>query len=438
MKDIKKPEFMKAALTARSHNAVLELMIALLVFFVGDVVVGILQAPVMVIYLLGNKEYLRMILSNSIDFNKIMNMMMNMPDWITVVSLLLEAGIIVVFILYCRIFEKRKAVTMGFRKQGAVIQYLKGIAIGVAAFLAAYVICTLTGSIEFIPSASNGFTGFYIFGFLLGYLVQGMAEEVICRGYLLVSLSRRYSVVSAVIMSAVFFSMLHGMNAGVGFLAFLNLLLFGLFMGLLFIRCENIWIVGAVHSIWNFLQGNIFGIQVSGQKLQPSLFTSEFLEGKEIINGGSFGVEGGMAVTLVLAVAIALLFWDMSKHGYFVKAEPVVNPYDKYPYGGYGKQSPNGQGYQGNPNQNNNFKNPDNYYPNQNVAQGKDVSVNQNASFESEEINLTRGENGSKKSVLEKSYENMGLNPEETPWHPQEENPNEKKMTGFDQSYFKD
>lgn len=289
MKDIRKPGFMKAALTSRSHAAVLELLIALLVFFVGDVIMGILQAPALAVYLFGNQEYMRMVLSNSLDFSKIMNMMLDMPDWLTIVSLLAEAALIVVFILYCRIFEKRKPATLGFRKQKFAVEYLRGIVLGAAAFVMVYGICVLTGSIEFHSVSSEGTTGLYIVGFLLGYLVQGMAEEVICRGYLLVSLSRRYSVTASIIFSSVFFSMLHGMNAGVGFMAFFNLTLFGIFMGLLFVRYENIWVVGAVHSIWNFLQGNIFGIQVSGNRIQPSLFTSDMIEGKEFMNGEALG-----------------------------------------------------------------------------------------------------------------------------------------------------
>ena len=408
---------MKAAMTARSHVAVLELLIALLVFFVGDVIVGMLQIPATVVYLLSNKEYMSMIMSYSVDFEKIMNLMMNMPDWIIIINLLLEVALIAVFILYCRLFEKRKAETMGFRRKGFVIEYLKGIASAFILFIIAYGICVVTGSMVFHSVSVKGTTALYVIGFLFGYLVQGMAEEVICRGYLLVSLSRRYSVSVSIILSAAFFSMLHGMNAGVGILAFVNLFLFGEFLGLLFVRCENIWVVGAVHSIWNFLQGNIFGIQVSGMRLQPSLFTTDMTKGGEIINGGSFGIEGGLAVTLMLLLATALLLMNMSKNGYFVKMEPIVNPYDRYPNQNYTEQAyPNYEGqnmFRQNENvPNGNVQDLNAYYPNENVAP--------------------------EPSSMPNSYENMGLNPKETPWHPQGEKQDEKKITGFDKNYFKE
>lgn len=424
MKDIRKPGFMKAALTSSSHAAVLEMLIALLVFFVGDIIMGILQAPALAVYLFGNQEYMRMVLSNSLDFNKIMNMVLDMPDWMMIVSLLSEAALIAVFILYCRIFEKRKPATLGFRKKKFAAEYLRGIVLGAAAFVMAYGICVFTGSVKFHPVSSEGTTGLYIVGFLLGYLIQGMAEEVICRGYLLVSLSRRYSVTASIVFSAVFFAMLHGLNAGVGFLAFLNLTLFGIFMGLLFVRYENIWIVGAVHSIWNFMQGNIFGIQVSGTQFQPSIFTSDIITGKELINGGSFGAEGGLAVTVVLLFASALLLLNMSREGYFASAEPVVNPYDKMTYGGFVNQ--------------NMPQNPDIFGGQGSMGNQTDGSATQASKDMSgtENQNVLAVGNVSKPSEFAKSHENMGINPQETPWHPEEEP--QKNITGFDQNYFKD
>ena len=340
-----------------------------------------------------------MIVSNSIDFGRIMQITMNLPDWITIITLLLEAGLIAVFILYCRIFEKRKAVSMGFRKKGFIIEYGKGIAIGAFMFLVAYAIMVLTGSVTFQSVSSGNFSILYFAAFFAGYLIQGMAEEVICRGYLMVSLSRRYSISYSIILSAAFFAALHGMNAGVGFLAFLNLFLFGIFMGLLVVRCENIWIVGAVHSIWNFVQGNILGIQVSGLRQQPSLFTSELVSDRQWMNGGAFGAEGGFAVTLVLGLAIAFLLWNMSKKEYFVTGNPVFRAYD----------------YQQTVNMPIENQKNDVYGMEQNPAM---TPVRQQPE--------------------EKFRENMGLNPAETPWHPQEESPNDKKMTGFDQNYFKD
>lgn len=398
MKDIKKPEFMKAACNAKSHSPIMTVLITLLLYFIGSILMSVVQMPATVIYLLTNEEYIAMLKSNSFDFERIMQIALNLPPWVTAVSLVSQIVLILVFILYCRLFEKRKANTLGFRKKGFPAEYAKGMLAGAVMYVAAYGICLLTGSVHFLTDSVEGTTGLYLVVFFVGYMIQGMAEEVICRGYLISALGRRCSVVMSIVISSLFFAMMHGMNSGIGFLAYFNLFLFGTLMGLLFVRFENIWLVGAIHSVWNFMQGNVFGIQVSGNPVQPSLFSTEFVEGREFINGGSFGSEGGLAVTVVLLAATALLLWEMSKKGYIVEAERV-NPYDG-------------------PVQN------DRYY-------GREMPNQQPENTDFEQTQPKQSENAG-------VYENMGINPEETPWHPQQENPEEKTMTGFDQNYFKD
>ncbi len=68
--------------------------------------------------------------------------------------------------------------------------------------------------------------------------------------------------------------------------------------------------------MWNFAQGNIFGVSVSGMDIMASVFSFAPTNEGELINGGTFGLEGGLAVTIVLILAtIAVLL---------VKAKPVT------------------------------------------------------------------------------------------------------------------
>ena len=67
--------------------------------------------------------------------------------------------------------------------------------------------------------------------------------------------------------------------------------------------------VCAVHSMWNFAQGNLFGIPVSGLAGLPSPLRAEVTEGgwQTLVSGGDFGLEGGLAVTVVLVVACTIV-----------------------------------------------------------------------------------------------------------------------------------
>lgn len=313
MKDIRKPAFMQEAMTGRGYVLALELLIAAAVFMVGSMLGGVIQIPATMVYMLTNRDYIHMLQTGALDLDLMMHIIADMPSWMFAVMLFSEIGLIAGILLYCRFLEKRKLRTLGITKKALLPSYAKGAALGLLTFGAVYGICLLTGSVRFLSAPGEKISAGYFLLFLAGYMIQGMAEELLCRGYLLVSLSRRSSMVVSVIASSVFFAVLHGVNAGLSLLALLNLFLFGVMEALVFIRTENIWVVGAFHSIWNFVQGNIFGVQVSGMEVMPSVFGSEFVPGRQFINGGAFGVEGGIAVTLVLAAIIGSLLLAMQK-----------------------------------------------------------------------------------------------------------------------------
>ena len=107
-------------------------------------------------------------------------------------------------------------------------------------------------------------------------------------------------------------------------LAFLNTALFGVFISLYMLRTDNIWGACAIHSIWNFAQGNLFGCLVSGMNVNSSLLISESDLARAVTNGGEFGPEGGLAVTIVLLIAVmCVVYIPTSKRT--GNAEPTQN-----------------------------------------------------------------------------------------------------------------
>ncbi len=317
MKDIKKALFMKEAASQKGHNILVEIFIAVLLFFIGSVAMGFIQIPAMIAYLFSNKDYMSMIISGRLDRQKMLSVLSDMPEWIMIVMLFAEILLTLIVMLYCKVFERRKLSTLGFVKKGMVKQYIAGLVAGAAAFSAVYIICVVTGSVK-CEGISQNIMPLYIIGYFLGYLLQGMAEEVLCRGYLMVSLSRRYHVTLAVAASSLFFAFLHSGNNGLSPLAYINLFLFGVLASLLLLDFGNIWIAGAFHSVWNFAQGNIYGVQVSGMDVSNSILSTSYTDGMEIINGGSFGMEGGLAVSFVFIAGIVLLSYHLYKKGNIV------------------------------------------------------------------------------------------------------------------------
>lgn len=116
-----------------------------------------------------------------------------------------------------------------------------------------------------------------------------------------------------IIVSSIAFAALHLGNSGISPLALVNLALFGVFAGVYFIQRGNIWGVAAIHSIWNFAQGNIFGILVSGNDFGITIFEATINEEMTLVNGGDFGLEGGILTTIVLVVATVITLCTKQK-----------------------------------------------------------------------------------------------------------------------------
>jgi membrane protease YdiL (CAAX protease family) len=221
------------------------------------------------------------------------------------VELFATAGTIIGIIVYCRVIEGRRIATLGFRRGHALREYLAGALIGLALFSLTVLLCVLMGTLDY-----RGFvlgSGGLLLLLLLGYLIQGLNEELLLRGYFMVTLARKQSLAVAIIVSSCFFAVLHLFNANVQVLALVNILLFGSFAAVYLLKRGNIWGAAAIHSAWNFSQGCIYGIPVSGIENPDSLFSFTPVVGGELISGGAFGVEGGLAATIVLVVALVVV-----------------------------------------------------------------------------------------------------------------------------------
>ena len=123
----------------------------------------------------------------------------------------------------------------------------------------------------------------------------------------MISSARKNSVIAAVLTNSLLFALLHSLNSGLSPLAVINLFLFGFFASVYMLKSGNIWGVAAIHSIWNFAQGNLFGMQG-----MPSVFVFE-QTGKPLLDGGAFGPEGGLPVTIVLLTAILCVLFISPK-----------------------------------------------------------------------------------------------------------------------------
>ena len=227
-------------------------------------------------------------------------------DWDEfLIELFITAIPMTFFILYVLAFERRNLRSIGFSKDRIFKSYGIGLLIGFLLFSSALCIGVLTRQYRFV--GVDTVSPILLFYFL-GYMVQGMHEEVLCRGYMMISMARKNPLWVGVLSNSLLFALIHIANPGFGPAAILNIFLVGVIFSLFMIKFDNIWVNGAMHSVWNYVQGCVFGLSVSGMDDTASLFRFEQLN-ENPWAGGLFGMESSLIVSLILIITTILLYF---------------------------------------------------------------------------------------------------------------------------------
>ena len=305
-----------AGLDKRSRSLFLTVLIFLLVASISiSLPHSAVSSVVISITLIQDADFMALLSDPSTTSEQMAEAMLSLaesiPSW-AYVPVIAASGLAALFaILYCKLFEKRRAFSIGFNKRGFFSEYLGGLIIGAVMISLPALACHLSKGIVFSRViAPNALA---ILGFFAAFILQALGEEALFRGYLLTSIARRYPIWVAIIGSSSIFAFFHTSNQSFSFIAFTNLLLFGIFASLIMLKRGSIWMSAAIHAAWNFVQGNVFGINVSGNPKFDSIFTSELGKIGKILSGGEFGLEGGLGVTIILLIGILMALLSETK-----------------------------------------------------------------------------------------------------------------------------
>ncbi len=222
-------------------------------------------------------------------------------------SVYLLVSVITVY-FFRKLIDKKDLVSLGLQLKN----YLSHAAVGCSLALLLLSIGT------FILIAGNNLQGkglnFDASDLVTGCVVMiliAFAEELAFRGYILNNLMLSMDKWMALICSALLFAVFHLSNAGVGIIAFLNVFIAGVLLGINYIFTKNLWYGTFFHFAWNLYQGPVLGFKVSGIGLK-SLFEQD-LNGNDFLTGGSFGFEGSVIAGSLSLLAVLLLAWIYNK-----------------------------------------------------------------------------------------------------------------------------
>lgn len=162
--------------------------------------------------------------------------------------------------------------------------------------------------------------------FLLTAVLPGITEEIVSRGILFRLTEEGLGTWVALIVSALFFGFMHAGNPGATAWSSIAISIeAGLLFGLLYHVTRSLWWCIGLHAGWNFVQGAVFGIPVSGIAVDGLLESQ--LQGPDWLDGGGFGAEASVLTVLTCSIISLLLARHMLRKGSVVapfwKREPV-------------------------------------------------------------------------------------------------------------------
>lgn len=208
--------------------------------------------------------------------------------------------------------EKRPIVSLGFFKSHWFRELALGFLVGFAQFSLSLGLVWLFGGVELSKVDLSASTLIYVLSLIPFWLIQGGTEELLTRGWLLPILHKRTNLAWAIGLSSSLFGVMHLANDHVTVLSILDIILGGVSMGLYMLKRDNLWGAIGLHGTWNFVQGNIYGVAVSGTSAGSSLLTFVNKPGvPDWLSGGQFGTEGSLFAVLVELALIAYLAYAL-------------------------------------------------------------------------------------------------------------------------------
>jgi hypothetical protein len=215
--------------------------------------------------------------------------------------------------LYGKIFED-----LPFRALGLWVtknwlkDLLAGCVLGAASLGFAALLAAVFGGVDFRFNQTAGASPIILtLGVSLALFISGAVfEEAFFRGYMLQTLARAKLFWVGLIITSFLFASAHNDNPSANVLSWLNTFIAGVWFAVAYYKTRNLWFPFGLHLMWNWFQGAILGINVSGlQRIAPAPVLQASDAGPDWLTGGQYGLEGGIACTIALIFSTALIYF---------------------------------------------------------------------------------------------------------------------------------
>ena len=187
-----------------------------------------------------------------------------------------------------------------------------GAAIGTITIVLAVLSAIVTGSMSLTINRGSAVASiaWNLATTFLVFFVGAASEETLFRGYPLQTFVRSNIAWVGVAFTALLFALAHNQNPNVSGIAWFNTFLAGIWFAVAYLKTRDLWFPFGIHLAWNWLQGPIFGINVSGiGDFSPDPLMRATDNGPAWLTGGAYGIEGGIACTFALMLSSAVIWY---------------------------------------------------------------------------------------------------------------------------------
>ena len=215
--------------------------------------------------------------------------------------------VLATYILASRLIERRIPTELAGNR--AVPECATGIVLG---FLLFAIVMTILFAVGVYHPGGWGTTSGLANGLFFAVLA-GIMEEVLFRGLLFRLSSKIVGTWGALIFTAGLFGLAHLLNRGATVRSSLAIALeAGMLLGAAYAATQRLWLPIGLHAGWNFTEGSLFGMTLSGNIMGVGLLRGS-LSGPQVLTGGAFGPEASIVAVMVCLVAAVFFLWRIVK-----------------------------------------------------------------------------------------------------------------------------
>ena len=230
------------------------------------------------------------------------------PVFTVVADLFLLVPLLIAAFIMSRI-ERRSLGDYGLPLQSAALsRVFVGAVVGFISLSLLLGIILATGGVHFAIAQLTPGVAVDGIVFVVGFVLVGLAEEFLFRGYTQYTLAQGIGFWPAGIVLSLLFAFAHVHNAGESLLGLVQVIVAGLVLCFVLKVTGNLWFAVGYHAAWDWSETFFYGVPDSGLQSASSFLHGTML-GPTWLSGGSDGPEASFLATMILLALIPLVWY---------------------------------------------------------------------------------------------------------------------------------